>query len=120
MNLPIHPELGPDFSYNEALNAFAEALNGTSPAPAANQIVQQVLQLGALLLKKNTAYGNSALEPISVFSHGLSAAARMAVRMDDKISRLARGLADGEDPLMDLAGYIVLHRIASVQEVPSA
>lgn len=120
MNLPIHPELGADFSYNTALNDFAEALNGTNTAPAAEQIAKQVLQLGALLLKKNAAYGNSALEPVSVFSKGLSAASRMAVRMDDKISRLARGATDGEDVLMDLAGYIVLHRIATVQEVPSA
>lgn len=120
MNLPIHPELGSDFTYNEALNNLAEALNGTSTAPAAQQIAQQVLQICALLLKKNKAYGNSALDPLSVFTSGLTPTQRMGVRMDDKLSRLARGTADGEDPEIDLAGYIVLRRIAAAKEASGA
>lgn len=116
MTLPIHPELGSEFSYETAMNEFGWALNGTHSAPSAQPIVQQVIQLGALLLKKNKAYGDSALSPLDVFITGLAASEKMAVRIDDKLSRISRGLADGEDPEMDLAGYLVLRRIAQAAE----
>jgi len=34
------------------------------------------------------------------------------VRIDDKLSRLARGRGDTEDTELDLLGYLVLRRIA--------
>lgn len=116
MTLPIHPELGPDFRYEDALGLFQTALDRAHPAPASMEIVQQVIQLGALLLKKNAAYGDSALSPLECFARGLTTSQRLGVRMDDKISRLSRGSADGEDPEMDLAGYLVLKRIATARE----
>lgn len=116
MTLPVHPELGSDFTYEQALTALSLAIAGEHVAPAAQSIAEVVVQLGALLLKKNTAYGDSALSPIEVFARGMSPSQRMAVRMDDKVSRLARGAADGEDVEMDLAGYIVLQRIARAAE----
>jgi hypothetical protein len=116
MTLPVHPELGSDFDYGAALTELSLATAGEHPAPAAQSIAEVIVQLGALLLKKNTAYGDSALKPVEVFARGLSPSERMAVRMDDKISRLARGAADGEDVEMDLAGYIVLQRIARAEE----
>lgn len=116
MTLPIHPELGSDFDYSEALRDLTNAVNGLHPAPAAVDISKQVIQLGALLLKKNAAYGDAALQPLEVFATGLPTSVRLGVRMDDKISRMARGSADGEDPQMDLAGYLMLLRIALARE----
>lgn len=67
----------------------------------------------AMLLRKNEAYGSSAFDPIRVFAKGLSALDQIHVRMDDKLSRLYRGHAiDGEDTVLDLAGYCILELIA--------
>ena len=66
---------------------------------------QAVFQLGALLLKKNAAYGDSALNPVMVFAGSdIDPITRMGVRMDDKLSRLARGNPDGEDPAQGSGG----------------
>ena len=66
-----------------------------------------------LLLEKNLKYGNSAVEPINVFSK-LDNAAAICARIDDKLSRIANsGLNDAtEDTLDDLIGYLVLLKIA--------
>jgi len=64
-----------------------------------------------MLLEKNRAYGDSALDPVRVFSKA-STVEQILVRIDDKLSRLARGSADGEDVERDLLGYLVLLRIA--------
>ena len=66
-----------------------------------------------LLLEKNLKYGNSAVEPINVFSK-LDNAAAICARFDDKLSRIANsGLNDAtEDTLDDLIGYLILLKIA--------
>ena len=66
-----------------------------------------------LLLEKNSKYGNSAVEPISIFSKQDNAAA-ICARIDDKLSRIANsGLSDEtEDTLDDLIGYLILLKIA--------
>ena len=64
-----------------------------------------------MLLSKNKAYGDSALNPVRIFSSA-SPSAQLRVRIDDKLSRLARGKAAGEDVLKDLLGYLVLLQIA--------
>lgn len=63
----------------------------------------------AMLLQKNAAYGNSVPDPLCVFSKA-NAMERIHVRLDDKLSRIARGTASGEDTEMDLIGYLVLKR----------
>jgi hypothetical protein len=68
-----------------------------------------------MLLEKNKAYGNSALEPVRVFSRA-STVEQILVRLDDKLSRLARGSAAEEDVELDLMGYLVLLRIARKKE----
>lgn len=62
-----------------------------------------------LLIAKNRAYGNSATDPVRIFSRA-SADEQLRVRIDDKLSRLAKGQADafGEDVVLDLIGYLVL------------
>lgn len=72
-------------------------------------------ELADFLVKKNEAYGDSALNPIRVFSR-LPAEQAILVRIDDKLSRMARGgPVDDEDVIMDLLGYLVLLRIARKQ-----
>lgn len=65
-----------------------------------------------MLLEKNRRYGNSALEPIRVFSQA-DTTEQIKVRMDDKLSRIKSAQADeDEDVWRDLAGYIILLIIA--------
>lgn len=64
-----------------------------------------------MLVEKNRAYGDAALNPVRVFSKA-GAVEQIRVRIDDKISRLQRGSDAGEDTVLDLIGYLVLLRIA--------
>ena len=48
---------------------------------------------------------------VRVFSRA-SVVEQLLVRIDDKLSRLARGSAAGEDVERDLMGYLVLLRVA--------
>jgi hypothetical protein len=74
--------------------------------------VRNVLQeIGDMLIEKNRAYGNSALDPVRIFSKA-SNVEQILVRIDDKLSRLARGSAAGEDVEWDLLGYLVILRVA--------
>ena len=66
----------------------------------------------AMLLQKNHAYGNSALDPVRVFSKA-DTVEQILVRLDDKLSRIKRGTCSGEDVTSDLIGYLILLRVAS-------
>lgn len=73
-------------------------------------------QVKSLLLSKNREYGNSALEPIGIFS-GQTAIEQLKVRIDDKLKRIQtiRSLDDvliSEDTEQDLIGYLILLRVA--------
>ena len=85
-----------------------------APAPASDfaaKVRSELDALGTMLIEKNRAYGNSALEPVRVFSRA-TPIEQLLVRIDDKLSRLARGASAGEDVELDLMGYLVLLRIA--------
>lgn len=75
------------------------------------QVRAVLSEIEAMLLEKNRAYGNSALEPVRIFSKADSIE-QLKVRLDDKLSRLMRGEAAGEDVELDLVGYLVLLRVA--------
>lgn len=68
-------------------------------------------EVRTMLIAKNNAYGDSALNPIRIFS-AASPTEQLRVRIDDKLSRLKRGAHDDEDAVMDALGYLVLLRIA--------
>lgn len=73
-----------------------------------------------LLLGKNVRYGDSALDPVRIFSHS-STIEQILVRIDDKLSRIQRGaglLASDEDVVNDLIGYLILLKIAFKKEAP--
>lgn len=77
----------------------------------AARLEREIESVRAMLLAKNRAYGNSALDPVRVFSSA-SPVEQLKVRLDDKISRLVRGEAAGEDVEADLLGYLFLLRVA--------
>ena len=55
-----------------------------------------------LLIEKNRAYGNSALDPVRIFSQADSDE-QICVRIDDKLSRFARGKEyQGDNDLDDV------------------
>ena len=71
-----------------------------------------------LLIYKNRKYGNSALKPCRVFSKG-SPVEQLLVRIDDKLNRIMQGaglLAEDEDVVNDLIGYLVLLKIGMNDE----
>ena len=78
-----------------------------------NSIKWTCNEIRDLLLAKNKAYGDSALEPDNIFSK-LDSAQAICARIDDKLSRIKNvGLDDNtEDTLDDLIGYLVLLKIA--------
>lgn len=75
--------------------------------------VDQILNyIEDMLIEKNKSYGNSALNPLRVFSK-VDAVEQLKVRIDDKLSRIARGNEFiGDDTVNDLIGYLVLYKIA--------
>lgn len=64
-----------------------------------------------LLLEKNLRYGNSALEPVRVFSKA-DASEGIKVRLDDKLSRIRNSDALRRNDVVDLMGYLVLLCVA--------
>jgi hypothetical protein len=80
-------------------------------------IVQECRATEALLLAKNAGYGSSAFDPLRVFSK-VSAVTGILVRIDDKLSRIARGdLTAVDDEKLpqtvdDLIGYLTLLKVA--------
>jgi len=87
-----------------------------SAATVASLIRQECDALALMLIDKNRAYGNSALEPVRIFSKS-DATEQIKVRIDDKLSRLARGSAAGEDVILDMLGYLILLRVSEkIQE----
>jgi hypothetical protein len=76
------------------------------------QVSNILIEIKDLLISKNQKYGNSALEPLGVFSK-LSAQEGLLVRIDDKLKRIKNGSLDrdDEDVINDLIGYLVLLKI---------
>lgn len=80
------------------MSSFAEELD---------EVLDEVRKM---LIAKNTAYGDAALNPVRIFSKA-DPLEQLKVRIDDKLSRLARGSNAGEDVIHDLLGYLVIYRI---------
>lgn len=64
------------------------------------------------LIEKNRSYGNSALDPVRIFSKSDNIE-QLKVRIDDKLSRFMRGNDyPGDNDIDDLIGYLVLLKVA--------
>ena len=76
-------------------------------------IVEVSTEVTNLLLEKNAAYGDSALNPVGIFSKG-DAVESLCARIDDKLMRIkSKGITDAtEDTVHDLIGYLILLKIA--------
>jgi len=75
-------------------------------------IVEECLKIKDLLISKNNKYGDSAINPIRIFSKA-SATEQILVRIDDKINRWKNRQNDeDEDIILDLIGYLILYRIS--------
>jgi len=81
-------------------------------APAGGKIWGACHEIAHMLIEKNISYGNSALDPIRIFSTADSTE-QLKVRIDDKLNRVKnnQGFA-GDNDIDDLIGYLVLYRIA--------
>lgn len=79
----------------------------------AGAIIEECNAIKGMLLEKNRKYGDSALNPVRVFSRA-DRVEQLRVRIDDKISRIATSgdRTPDEDTVLDLLGYLVLYRIA--------
>lgn len=76
-----------------------------------NEIVVVCEQIKQLLLEKNRKYGDSAINPIRIFSKA-DTKEQIKVRIDDKLNRLKNLQEDEtEDVITDLIGYLILLKI---------
>jgi len=100
----------PKNSENKKKNMNEETLNIRTTEGDIREVCQEIQDL---LIAKNQSYGDSALRPLHIFSR-LSAVEGIQARLDDKLARLMQGntQAFGEDPELDLMGYLILLRIA--------
>lgn len=72
-----------------------------------------------MLIAKNQAYGNSFADPVRIFSR-VTPEEGLNIRIDDKLSRIARGKNAGEDAELDLIGYLILKRVLGRAEGKNA
>ena len=79
---------------------------------AGAEIWQTCHEIAHMLIKKNIAYGNSALDPVRIFSKA-GPREQLHVRIDDKLNRLMKGTEyPGDNDIDDLIGYLVLLKIS--------
>lgn len=77
-----------------------------------NDINRVCNEIKEMLMEKNLAYGDSALDPVRIFSKSDSSE-QIRVRIDDKLSRFAKGKEyPGDNDINDLIGYLILLKIA--------
>jgi hypothetical protein len=82
---------------------------------AGREIFDSCHEIAHMLVKKNIAYGNSALDPVRVFSKA-GPREQLYVRIDDKLNRLMKGTDyPGDNDIDDLIGYLVLLKIAKLK-----
>jgi len=100
----------------DAKGVFEDVGDLAHQLPFAQRLDGTLASLRAMLLEKNRKYGDSALNPVRILSRA-STEEQIRVRIDDKLSRLARGdiATEDEDVVQDLAGYLVLLLMAREQ-----
>ena len=124
------PGYQPDTTMPKVVTDLQRAIDELRQSAAATQAAQQrtadpefVRQAESIckgifhmLCDKNAAYGNSALDPVRIFSRA-SVDEQLNVRADDKLSRIKRGHeVAGENDIIDLIGYLIIKLIAKQRE----
>ena len=82
-----------------------------------DEVYKVLSEITEMLIAKNQKYGNSAIEPLGIFSD-LSPEEGLKVRIDDKLKRIKNGSLDrdDEDVINDLIGYLVILKILQKDE----
>jgi hypothetical protein len=94
------------------IKTMSSLISLSKEAPAGPEILLECLNIATLLLEKNIAYGNSALNPIQIFAK-IPAGDQLDVRIDDKLNRIKNGsVYAGDNDMLDLVGYIVLKLVS--------
>lgn len=102
--------------YDDVIQHFNNVLYFADDAPSGVEIITECLSIADLLVKKNSKYGNSALDPVRIFSQA-DATEQIKVRIDDKLKRLQNDHeSEDEDIVLDLIGYLILLRIAQTKK----
>jgi hypothetical protein len=84
-------------------------MSAYDPEEFRSKVKAYLAELEDMLVLKNSAYGDSALNPVRIFSKA-SAIEQINVRIDDKLKRIHNG-DKSEDVEKDLTGYLILKRI---------
>jgi len=95
---------------NKPLGSYPSKTNVKQSETSSMKIIKTLEEIRLFLIKKNEQYGDSALEPIRIFSKA-DKSEQLKVRIDDKLNRLVQGNEDiesDEDVVKDLIGYLVL------------
>ena len=98
----------PDIDYFVCNDLYLRSMD----APSGRKIFDACHEVAQMLIEKNVSYGDSALNPIRLFSSADSIE-QLKVRIDDKLNRVknAQGFA-GDNDIDDLIGYLILLKIA--------
>lgn len=88
---------------------WLDSKNAPPGADTVAKAIEFLDRVGKTLREKNRAYGDSAANPVRIFSKADPVEA-IRVRIDDKISRIKRGgeFMETEDVILDLVGYLAL------------
>lgn len=104
--------------YEQGRNGWASDSSNNTENPLKEfnfkeELLKMTNNITELLINKNAAYGNTALNPANVFSK-LNPREAICARIDDKLSRISnRGINDKtEDTIDDLIGYLLLLKMA--------
>lgn len=105
---PTSPRLDAASDCRRAWPVAEDCSSDARPRNSLEAIAAKCDELKSFLIGKNAAYGNSAFEPINIFSK-LSAREGLLLRLDDKLKRIRNGHAyPGDDNTKDAAGYLIL------------
>lgn len=90
----------------KALQEISKPATVTTPTPSAFAIDTDIIlaSIGNVLKEKNKRYGNSALNPVNIFT-GKS---KVGQRLDDKLSRVQNNATLQKNDVCDLIGYLML------------
>jgi hypothetical protein len=107
--IPVYKNIN-HFDYNDL---YIHSLS----APSGNAILMNCVAIAQMLIEKNIAYGDSALDPVRIFSKA-NPIEQLHVRIDDKLSRLMKGTEYvGDNDIDDLIGYLILLKVAKEKNV---
>lgn len=91
----------PDKGYENETISFEKFKELISGKPNFSAITESIC---SLLEYKNEKYGNSALEPLQVFS----GKTKLGTRLDDKLARIKNGTELRKNDVADCIGYLTL------------